>query len=376
MKKMADPTVILDDAGEVMRMTNEEGNPKISQVMEARDSKGNPEEDSSSDFECFIELSEEDLALEFVKLSASDKIRYNEWFDFHTKYQRSMGIGGSVSQIIRNISNQNKPLIPEEILRREFEEVHIDPDQVQIKCMVDQDGRKVKKVKPILIKKELTMNYATQVPFEVDSDEEFFFFTDEECIPYADCPYKPKIEEETDDEDYVDDDVSLEVDSDSSDALSMLDENLEDTDPVKLDDALQQIVMGLHQVADGFEALKDLLPTVPVTDVAKIVQAALTPYLQPMSKAAIQALQTLREEDLINHACLTEFQKGVSQAALMRRYDVGRDRLYKILHGKTRPGGMQYQTLKREDVKVKTEPRGVQGRVLRGRGRGRTTILT
>ena len=99
----------------------------------------------------------------------------------------------------------------------------------------------------------------------------------------------------------------------------MLDENFEDMDPVKLDDALQQIV------ADGFEALKDLLPTVPVTDVAKIVQAALTPYLQPMSKAAIQALQTLGEEDLINHACLTEFQKGVSQAALMRRYDVGRD---------------------------------------------------
>ena len=125
---MADPTVILDDEGEVMRMTNEEGDLKISQVMEAWDSKGNPEEDSSSDFECFIELSDEDLALEFKKLSAADKIRYNEWFDFHSKYQRSTGIGGSISQIIRNISNQNKPLIPEEILRKEFEEVDIDPD--------------------------------------------------------------------------------------------------------------------------------------------------------------------------------------------------------------------------------------------------------
>ena len=155
----------------------------------------------------------------------------------------------------------------------------------------------------------------------------------------------------------------------------MLDGNFEDMDPVILDDALQQIVTGLRQAADGFEALKDLLPTVPVTDVVKIVQAAPTPYLQPMSKAAIQALQTLGEEDLINHACLMGFQKGVSQAALMRRYNVGRDRLYKILHGKTRPGGTQYQTLKRENVKVKMEPRGVQRHVLRGRGRGRTTIL-
>ena len=351
---MADPTIILDDEGEVVRMMNEEGDLKISQVMEARDLKGNPEEDSGSDFEYCADLSNEDLALEFKKLSAADKIHYNEWFDFHSKYQQSTGIGGSISQIIRNISNQNKPLIPEEIPKKEFEEVDVDPDQVQIECMVDRDGREVKKVKPILIKKELTANYATQVPFELDSDKEFFFFTNEERVPYADRPYEPKVEEETDDDDYIDDDVSLEVDSDSSDALSMLDENFKDTDPLKIDDALQQIVKGLRQAADGFEMLKDLLPTVPVTDVAKIVQVAPTPYLQLMSKAAIQALQTLGEEELNNHACLTEFQKGVSQAALMRRYDVGRDRLYKVLHGKTRPGGTQYQTLKKEDIKVKT----------------------
>ena len=369
---MADPTIILDDEGEVVRMVNKEGDPKISKIMEARDSKGNPEEDGDSDFDYCADLSDEDLALEFEKLSAADKIRYNEWFDFHSKYQRNTGIGGSISQIIRNISNQNKPFIPDEIPKKEFEEVDVDPDQVQIECMIDKDGKEVKKVKPILIKKEITTNYATQIPFELGPDEDIFFFTDER-VPYADRPYEPKIEEETDDNDYVDDDVSIEVDSDSSDALSMLDENFEDTDPLKIDYALQQIVKGLHQAADGFEALKDLLLTVLVTDVVKIVQVAPTPYLQPISKATIQALQTLGEKDLINHTCLTEFQKGVSQAALMRRYDIGRDRLYKALHGKTRPGGTQYQTLKKEDIKVKTEPRGVPVRTLRGRGR--TTIL-
>ena len=157
----------------------------------------------------------------------------------------------------------------------------------------------------------------------------------------------------------MDDDILIKVDSDSSAALSMLDENFEDTNPSKIDEALQQIVEGLRQAADGFEALKDLLPTVPVTDVAKIVQVAPTPYLQPMSKATIQALQTLGEEDLINYACLMEFQKGVSQVALMRRYGIGRDRLYKALHSKIRPRVTQYQTLKKEETKVKTEPRGV-----------------
>ena len=229
-------------------------------------------------------------------------------------------------------------------------------------------------MKPILIKKEITTDYATQVPFELGPGKGVFLFTDEEHVWYADHPYEPKIEEETDDEDYVDEDIPIKVDSDSSAALSMLDKNFENTDPSKIDEALQQIIKGLCQAADGYEALKDLLPTIPVTDVAKIVQVAPTPYLQPMSKAAIQALQTLREEDLINQACLAEFQKGVSQAALMRKYGIGRDCLYKALHGKIRPGGTQYQTLKKEETKVKTEPSDVLMRSLRGKGRGKTSM--
>ena len=97
---MADPTIILDDEGEVVRMVNDEGDLKISKIMEARDLKGNPEEDSDSDFDYCVDLSDEDLALEFENLSAADKIQYNEWFDFHSKYQRNTGIGGSISQII------------------------------------------------------------------------------------------------------------------------------------------------------------------------------------------------------------------------------------------------------------------------------------
>ena len=121
----------------------------------------------------------------------------------------------------------------------------------------------------------------------------------------------------------MEDDIPIEVDSDSNAALSMTDDDFKTTDPTKIDQALQQIVQGLCQAADGYETLRDILPTVLVTDVAGIVQIAPTPYLQPMSKAAIQALQTLGEEHLINQACLVEFEKGVSQAALMRKYGIG-----------------------------------------------------
>ena len=133
----------------------------------------------------------------------------------------------------------------------------------------------------------------------------------------------------------------------------------------------------MHQAADGYETLRGILPTVLVTDVAGIVQIAPTPYLQPMSKAVIQALQTLGEENLINQACLVEFEKGISQAALMRKYGIGQDRLYKAIHGKIHPGGTQYQTHKKEDstkAEVKLEPSlDVLTPRPKGKGRGKTS---
>ena len=141
---MEDSTVRLDEEGEVMRMVNREGDPEISKIMEAKDSKGNLEKESDPDFDYYANLTEEEIAKEFERLTPADKIRYNEWFDFHSKYQKNTGIGGTISQIIRGISNQNKPLIPDEIPKKEFEEVEFDLDQVQIEQMVDKDGKEIK----------------------------------------------------------------------------------------------------------------------------------------------------------------------------------------------------------------------------------------
>ena len=126
---------------------------------------------------------------------------------------------------------------------------------------------------------------------------------------------------------------------------------------------------------------RHLLPTIPVTEVAEIVQAAPTLYLQPMSKTAIHTLQTLGEDQLINQACVLEHQAGVSQVSLMRKYSIGRDRLYKALHGeKISPGGTQYVALKKEDNKEEPAKASVQPEVklekfpdvllTKGKGRG------
>ena len=197
---MADPTIELDDRSEVKMLKVPD--PEIKEILIPVQDDNTLEEPSVLNI--IEELTEEELEEEFNKLSTSDKIRYNQWVQFHETYQRTHGIAGTSSQIIHYISDMNKPAIPPEVAKEELTNIDIDEDQVQIIKMVDKDGKMVKKVKPILIKKELDREHATKIPFERHPGE--IFFTDDERVPYQNSPLVEYVEEVTDDEDYKEDD--------------------------------------------------------------------------------------------------------------------------------------------------------------------------
>ena len=105
------------------------------------------------------------------------------------------------------------------------------------------------------------------------------------------------MEEVTDDDDYKDDDEVINIESDSSAALSMLDDNFEITNPLMFDTSLIKITTGLKQAAEGFEELRMLLPNVSITDIPKLVEEVPLPYLTPMSKALVQPSRVLGRRD-------------------------------------------------------------------------------
>ena len=100
----------------------------------------------------------------------------------------------------------------------------------------------IKKVKPIMIKKELDREHATKIPFERHLGE--IVFTDAERVPLHTTPPVEYFEEATDDEDYQEDDEVISIESDST-AESMLDEDFEATDPMMFDASLIKITAGL-----------------------------------------------------------------------------------------------------------------------------------
>ena len=154
---MTDPTIKLAEDGRVKMLRV--ADPEVKEVLVPVQEDDTLEEPTTLDV--LAELTEEELEEEFNKLSASNKIRYNQWVEFHEHYQRMHGIAGTSSQIIRYIGDMNKPAIPTEIAKEELANIDIDEEQVQIVKMVDKDGKMVKKVKLILIKKELDREHAT-----------------------------------------------------------------------------------------------------------------------------------------------------------------------------------------------------------------------
>ena len=144
---MTDSTVNLDEKGHVKML--KVADPEVKKVLVPIQDDNTLEEPVTLDV--IAELTEEELEEVFNKLSMSDKIKYNQWVEFHETYQRTHSIAGTSSQIFCYISDLNKPAIPSEVAKEELANVDIDEEQVQIVKMVDKDGKMVKKVKPILI---------------------------------------------------------------------------------------------------------------------------------------------------------------------------------------------------------------------------------
>ena len=245
---MADPTINLDESGHVKML--KVADPEVKKVLVPVPDDNTLEEPVTLDV--IAELMKEELEEEFNKLSASDKIKYNQWVAFHEHYQRTHGIAGTSSQIFHYISDLNKPAIPTEVAK-ELANVDIDEEQVQIVKMVDKDSKMIKKVKPILIKKELDREHAIKIPFERHPEE--IIFTDAERVPLRTTSPVEYFEEVTDDEDYKEDEEVISIESDSTAAESMLDEDFETTDPMMYDASLINITARLKQAAEGFKEL-------------------------------------------------------------------------------------------------------------------------
>ena len=91
-----------------------------------------------------------------------------------------------------------------------------------------------------------------------------------------------------------------------------------------------------------------MVPSLPVTEIPKLLETVLLPYVQPLTKPMVHAIKNLGEAKLIELAVQEEHRKGTTQVSIMSTYGLTRNQVYKAITGAPRLGGSQYEAMKKE----------------------------
>ena len=214
-------------------------------------SNQSPSEDSqsSSGTDLNIINTEDEMHIDTTKWTPAKWKKLQHMIEFHEEYQWIFGERSSIHTIMkRRISHMNPPM-PDSVCKEEMQSATVDTNDVIIEYITDAQGRKIKKLKPLLIKMEPDREYIQHVHSDYnlpDVPENNFIQKREVTIDsYS----------ETISSDSSSDDSTITADNDDSPS-SMEDKYcVWEADSTGIEASLHQIVSGLQNAAEGYLTL-------------------------------------------------------------------------------------------------------------------------
>ena len=128
-------------------------------------SNPSPSEDiqSSSGTDLNIINTEDEIHIDITNRTPAKKKRLQHMTEFHEEYQWIFGERASICTIMkRRISHMNPPM-PDSVCKAEMQNATVDTNDIIIEYITDAQGRKIKKLKPLLIKMEPDREYIQHV---------------------------------------------------------------------------------------------------------------------------------------------------------------------------------------------------------------------
>ena len=177
--------------------------------------------------------------------------------EFHEEYQHVFGKKASIHTIMKNrITHVNPPML-DTVCREEMQNAIPDNDII-IEYITDAQGRKVKRLKPILIKSEPNREYV----HHIHSDENLPYISENNFTQKIEITiesYSETISSESSSEDRA-------VTADTESNLSSMEKHVEDRSCINEDNAreietaLQQIATNLCTAAEAYMSLASCIP--------------------------------------------------------------------------------------------------------------------
>ena len=207
----------------------------------------------------------------FDALPAQKKRVYNEMVKFQTAI-REHRLSGSLRRIIHGQQENINPPMPTTVAQKEMATATVATEVIKTECISTLSGP-IRRVTPILIKEEPSEVHIIQdtdaFKHELPSVPEHLF---NQLKREVDDPANSYSEYETDDSQYLADDVNIVTETDSDDAEEFVDNTLTSYSIETLDAALMKIRDGLSIAAMGYEEIRQALPNINPIEVPQIIE--------------------------------------------------------------------------------------------------------
>ena len=237
------------------------------------------------------------------------------------------------------------------ICREEMQNATLDKDVV-IEYITDGQGRKVKKLKPLLIKSEPDREYT----HHIHSDDDLPKLPEENFTQKREITidsYSETISSESSSEERT-------LTAKTENATSSMEDHIGDSSCMKennvtdIETALHQIVISLQSAAEGYLSLASCIHKLEPCEMPQMI-AQIPPPPVNVPMLIRKALIIDGEDKVVNHLLRGEYElTNMSWSKLQNKYSLTKGRIYTALKGKRRPGGSQYRQRKKHARKLDT----------------------
>ena len=270
---------------------------------------------------------------------------------FHEEYQCVFGEKASLCTIMKNRISHTNPPMPDSVCKEEMQDATVENDVI-IEYITDAQGRKVKKLKPLLIKTEPDREYTQHI----HSDDNL------PNVPEDNFMQKREVTvdsySETISSDSSSDDRTITADTEES--TSSMEDKVEDYTSVKETNAtnieapLYCIVSGLQNATEGYMSLASHISKLNPYELPQVI-AQIPPPPIDVPLPIRKALTVDGESKAVNYLLHGEYKMtSTSWSKLQKNYNLSRNKIYSALKGKRRPRGSQYRQKRKQSMKLKS----------------------
>ena len=314
-------------------------------------SNSSPSEDNTSGTDLSIIHTEEEEQIDTTDWTPAKQKKLQHMVEFHEEYQCVFGEKASIHTIMKNRFTHMNPPMPDLVCKEEMQNATIDNDVI-VEYITDAQGRKVKKLKPLLIKSEPDREYTQHI----HSDDNLPNIPEDNFIQKREVTvdsYTETISSDSSSEDRA-------ITAERENSMSSMEDNIEDSSCIKennateIENSLHQIATSLQSATEGYMSLASHINKLNPYELPQMI-AQIPPPPIDIPMTIRKALTIDGKDKVINHLLHGEYEMtNTSWSKLQKKYSLSKNKRYSALKGKRRPRGSQYQQRRKHARKLET----------------------